>query len=91
MAHTANSALFREIPFHPIFFLPINLLRIKLLPFPMLGKVPVAAIGTIKLSSDLVLHDVLYIPSIYLNLILISSLLKHASYRIIFNNAGFLI
>lgn len=54
----------------------------------MLTKVPVAAIGTIKLNFDLVLHDVLYIPSIYLNLILISSLLKHASYHIIFNNAG---
>ncbi|CAA7017765.1 unnamed protein product [Microthlaspi erraticum] len=47
--------------------------------------VNIAGIGTIKLNTSLVLHNVLYIPYFSLNLLSISQLTKDLGYRVVFD------
>lgn len=58
---------------------------------PNSSKVPVKAIGNVTLKPDFVLRNVLFIPDFHLNIISVSSLLKHNAYSLSFTDNVFLI
>ena len=58
---------------------------------PNKSKVQVMAIGSVYLNKDILLRDVLYIPSFTVNLISVSALIHSNSCDVKFTSAGFLI
>lgn len=54
-------------------------------------KIPVSAIGTVHLAHDLILENVLYIPSFHVNLLSVGCLLHNSNCSVMFTDKHFLI
>lgn len=54
-------------------------------------KIPVSAIGTVHLAHDLILENVLYIPSFHVNLLSVGCLLHNSNCSVMFTGKHFLI
>lgn len=64
-----------------------TVLQNKFATLPNTTKVPATAIGTVYLTNEFLLSNVLYIPDFHVNLISVSSLVSHGNYKVIFTNS----
>ena len=68
--------------------LPVNDITVTL---PNKTKIPVQLVGSVKFTSDFVLHNVFYVPNFNVNLFTVSSFLKERNKSIMFLPNSFLI
>lgn len=86
-----DSGAARRICFEQSLFTQLHVVNNVLVYLPNQSCIEVAFAGSVKLSAELELHDVLYIPSFRFNLISVGCLLHNSNLTILFSKTRCLI